>query len=73
MAMNVPSAGFTDTSGSLAREAGVTVVTVNLYAKLGLLEYVVAANGVKMFRVGQAERVREILAERRGNRGRRPA
>ena len=71
--MNDRSAGFTETSGSLARDAGVTVVTVNLYAKLGLLEYVTAANGVKLFRGGQADRVREILAERRANRGRRSA
>ena len=55
---------FVDTSGKLARDSGTTVPTVTLYAKLGLLEYIEASNGVKLFRAGQAERVREIKRQR---------
>jgi hypothetical protein len=64
---------YTDTSGKLAREAETTVPTVNLYAKLGLLDFVLASNGVRLFRPGQGPRVREILNERLANRGRRSA
>jgi DNA-binding transcriptional MerR regulator len=61
---------FTDTSGTLARNAGVTVATISLYAGMGLLEFVRISNGTRLFRVGQAEKVRAIYTERMANRGR---
>jgi DNA-binding transcriptional MerR regulator len=64
---------YTDTSGKLAREAETTAVSVNLYAKLGLLDFIQASNGVKLFRAGQADRVREIKRQRLQERTRRRA
>lgn len=64
---------YTDTSGTLAREAGVQVPTISLYAKLGLLDFIVSSNGVRLYAQGQAKRVKEILAERMASRGRRGA
>jgi DNA-binding transcriptional MerR regulator len=61
---------FTDTSGKLARDAGVTVATVDLYSDLGLLQFIRISNGTRVFREGQAERVRQICAERMAHRGR---
>jgi DNA-binding transcriptional MerR regulator len=55
---------YTDTSGKLARDSETTVPTVLLYARLRLLDFIVASNGVKLFRDGQAERVREIKRQR---------
>jgi DNA-binding transcriptional MerR regulator len=63
---------YTDTSGKLARDSGTTVPTISTYARMGLLDFVVASNGVKLFRAGQAPRVRQILAERMASRGRAP-
>ncbi len=51
---------YTDTSGKLARDSETTVPTVNKYAKQGKLDFIVASNGVKLFRAGQAEQVREL-------------
>ena len=62
---------YTVTSGALAREAGTSVPTIALYAKKGWLDYVVASNGVKLFKSGQAAKVRKILAQRMANRTRR--
>lgn len=64
---------YTDTSGSLARESGVTVQTVVTYADAALLDYIRLANGTRLFRAGQAHRVKEILAQRVAGRGRRNA
>lgn len=64
---------YTDTSGKLARDAETTVVTVNLYAKLGLIDFIEASNGVKLFRAGQADKVRELKRQRLENRTRRRA
>ena len=61
---------YTDTSGKLARDAGTTVPTVNLYAKLKLLDFIVASNGVKLFRTGQAPVVRKIKQQRLKERAR---
>jgi DNA-binding transcriptional MerR regulator len=61
---------YTDTISALAREAEVTTPTVGKYARLGLLDYVVASDGTRLFRQGQADRVREIYAERIARRGR---
>lgn len=62
---------FTDTTGSLAREAGCATPTVRLYADEGLLDFVRSASGVRLFRAGQADRVRQLYAERVARRGRR--
>lgn len=64
---------FDETTGALARAAGVTVPTVQKYADMELLDYRRASNGTRLFRRGQSEKVRQILAERLANRGRRPA
>jgi hypothetical protein len=64
---------YTDTTGKLARESGVTVVTVALYADLGLLDSIRSSNGTRLFRSGQAPVVRKIYGERMANRGRRSA
>ena len=64
---------YTDTSGRLAKDSDTSVPTISLYARMGLLDYVVASNGVKLFRAGQAPRVREILRERMARRGRQGA
>jgi hypothetical protein len=61
---------YTDTSGKLARDAETTVPTVNLYAKLKLLDFIVASNGVKLFRTGQAPVVRKIKQQRLKKRAR---
>lgn len=62
---------YTDTSGELARQGGVTQPCIRLYAQLGLLDFITASNGTRLFRSGQAERVRTIYAERMAGRGRR--
>ncbi len=61
-------AEFTDTSGKLSRDAETTVPTVLLYAKLGLLDFVVASNGTKLFRSGQADKVRQLKKKRMAER-----
>jgi DNA-binding transcriptional MerR regulator len=61
---------YTDTSGKLSRDSGVSVPTVNLYAEMGLLDFVRISTGCRLFRVGQAEKVRAIYAKRMANRGR---
>jgi DNA-binding transcriptional MerR regulator len=63
---------YTDTSGTLAREARVTIPTVNLYAARGFLDFIVASNGIKLFKPGQAQRVRQIMAERTAAKPGRP-
>jgi len=62
---------FTDTSSALARDARVTQPTVRRYAELGLLDFIVASDGTRLFRSGQAARVREIFETRMANRTRR--
>jgi DNA-binding transcriptional MerR regulator len=63
---------YTETSGTLARIAEVTVATVNLYSARGLLDFIVASNGIKLFRPGQADRVRQIKAQRTAAKPGRP-
>lgn len=63
--------GYTDTTSQLAREAEVTPPTIRLYADMALLDFVVASNGVRLFRTGQADRVREIYRQRMAQRGRK--
>lgn len=62
---------YRDTTGELARKAKVSQPTVRKYAQAGLLDCLVASDGTLLFREGQAERVRKILAERMNNRRRR--
>lgn len=64
---------YTDTTSELARQAGVTQPTIRKYADMGLLEFVVASNGTRLFCPGQADRVRTIYDERMALRGRRVA
>jgi DNA-binding transcriptional MerR regulator len=63
---------YSDTSGTLARAGGVTISTVNLYADLGLLDFIVASNGIKLFKPGQGERVRQIKTRRTSLKPGRP-
>jgi DNA-binding transcriptional MerR regulator len=63
---------YVDTTSTLARLAEVTAPTVALYADLGLLDYIRASNGMRLFRSGQAARVREIYVARIASRGRKP-
>lgn len=64
---------YRHTSGELARHAQVTAATVTAYAKAGLLDFIVISNGTRLFRAGQAPRVRAIYTERMASRGRRSA
>jgi DNA-binding transcriptional MerR regulator len=64
---------YSDTSGKLARDSEVTSVTIALYADMGLLDFIRSSNGVRLFRPGQAGRVRQIYTERMASRGRRSA
>jgi DNA-binding transcriptional MerR regulator len=64
---------YTDTTSTLARAANVTAPTVRLYADLGLLDFQRASNGVRLFRAGQAPKVREIFSQRMAKRGRTAA
>jgi DNA-binding transcriptional MerR regulator len=61
---------YTETSGKLARDAGLTVPTISLYADKGLLDFIRSSNGTRLFRAGQADRVKAIYTERMANRGR---
>jgi DNA-binding transcriptional MerR regulator len=60
---------FTETSSAIGRASGMTPATVNKYADLGLLDFIRASDGTRLFRAGQEEKVREIHAERMRNRG----
>jgi DNA-binding transcriptional MerR regulator len=62
---------YTDTNSKVARDAEVTAPTVTRYADLGLLDYIRSSNGTRLFRPGQAERVKQIYAQRVANKGRR--
>jgi hypothetical protein len=64
---------YTDTTGSLARQAGVAPPTVRKYADEALLDFVTASNGTRLFREGQAGRVQEIYRERIARRGHKAA
>jgi hypothetical protein len=63
---------YIDTSGALARQSRVAVPTIVKYAEAGWLDYIVASDGTRLFRAGQADRVREIFERRMANRGRKP-
>lgn len=61
---------YTDTTSELARQANVTTPTIRKYADLDLLDYVTISNGIRLFRPGQADRVRTIYTDRMAQRGR---
>jgi hypothetical protein len=63
-------ADYVDTSSRLARLAEVTEPTVRKYANQGLLDFVLASNGTRLFRTGQAELVKKICATSIAKRGR---
>lgn len=62
-------AAYTETSGAIARAAGVSAPTVRLYTNLGHLECKIVSNGMRLYRPEAAQIVRQILAERLANRG----
>ena len=62
---------YTDTVTELARLAGVNGTTIRVYADEGLLDFVRASNGTRLFKTGQAERVRELIEQRIARRGNR--
>jgi DNA-binding transcriptional MerR regulator len=51
---------FSETTSSVARQAGVLAETVRLYGKLGLLECLRLPNGIRLFKPSAADRVRKI-------------
>jgi hypothetical protein len=61
-----------ETSGALARSAGVSQTTIGKLAAANLLDYVVTSTGVRLFAPGQGEKVRQLIAGRMVARGRRP-
>ena len=71
MAPQAESSGeYTDTTSRLAGDSKVTGVTVRKYSDMGYLDYIVASDGTRLFRKGQAARVREIYTQRMANRTR---
>lgn len=64
---------YVETSTQLAREAKVTSALIRLYAELGLLDFIRASNGTRLFKTGQAPLVRKIYTERMARSGRRKA
>ena len=64
-----PIDDYTETTGSLARIAGVLPETVRAYGDMGLIDCKRMANGMRMFRPSAAEQVKKILAQRLARRG----
>jgi DNA-binding transcriptional MerR regulator len=60
-----------ETSGEIARAAGVSTTTIATLANQGLLDFVVTSSGWRLFAPGQAHKVRELILERAIARGRR--
>ncbi len=56
---------FTDTAATLARVTGVHSWTIKNYCKRGLLEYVMDSSGRYLLRIGQEQKVKDILAANR--------
>lgn len=65
------SSDFDQTVGKVAREAGLSVPTVRLYAKLGLLETRKVSNGFDLYQRGSGAKARQIHADRLKNRFRK--
>jgi DNA-binding transcriptional MerR regulator len=57
------------TTGAVAREAGVSPPTVRLYCDLGLIDFTVDSRGNRLCVPGTAAKVREIYSERMNRRG----
>jgi DNA-binding transcriptional MerR regulator len=60
---------YTETTGSLARKAGVLPETVRAYGDMALIDCRRLPNGVRMFRPTAVDQVRKILADRLARRG----
>jgi|HubBroStandDraft_1064217.scaffolds.fasta_scaffold59404_2 hypothetical protein len=69
---NMEHHGIPETSGDLARGAGVSQTTIGNLAAAGLLEFVVTSSGMRLFAPGQAPKVRQLILDRAIARGRRP-
>lgn len=61
---------FSETTTSIARGAGVLEETVRHYGDLRLIEFIKAANGMRLYRPSAAGHVREIYMQRMAKRGR---
>lgn len=59
------------TTGSLARECGISERTVKNYADAGLLSAIRDESGRRLFPETDVQRVRELYLERVNQRGRR--
>jgi hypothetical protein len=57
-------AEYTETATKLGRDSGKTSTTIRKYADEGWLDYIVASNGTRLFKPGQAAKVKEIYAAR---------
>lgn len=62
---------YSETTSAIARAADVLPETVRLYSDMGFLEHIRLKSGTRLLKPSAAERVREIYAQRMGNRGRR--
>jgi hypothetical protein len=62
---------FTDTSGRLSRNAEVTQAYVGQLSRAGLIPFITASDGTRLYRPDAAETVRRIKRERLANRGRK--
>ena len=62
-------AEYTETTGSIAREAKCLPETVRAYADCGLVEHRRLTDGTRVFRADAADEVRRIMASRLANRG----
>jgi DNA-binding transcriptional MerR regulator len=59
---------YTETTTKLARDAEKTQPTIRKYANLGLLDFIVASDGTRLFKPGQATKVRQIFESRMAGR-----
>jgi len=61
-------AEHTDTTSKLARDSEMTQPTIRKYAELGYLDFIVASDGTRLFKPGQAAKVKKIHAARMAGR-----
>jgi DNA-binding transcriptional MerR regulator len=59
---------YTETTTKLARDSEKTQPTIRKYADLGLLDFIIASDGTRLFRPGQAAKVKKIYAARMAGR-----
>lgn len=62
--MNEPE-HYTETSGSIARRAGINQATVRLYVHLGLIECKRTPDGRLLFRPSDSEAIRHLCESRK--------